>query len=180
MVTVCLIATGMLIGWVASSAFGANSWNALSAIGGWVGGLGAFYAAYVAIKIAREQAERDTYKLYIEAYDVQGTEYITSSDSSGNIVNGRPMGHLKIKVYNSGLRPIELVKLIFIHEFGQGYIPITCCFVEAGKQNEWEYKDDIYFTYHNRIIPIDSNRLLDGDIEIMDAAGAYHKVHKVE
>ncbi len=178
--TICLIAVGLLIGWVASSAFGANNWNALSAIGGWVGGLGAFYAAHVAIGLAKAQADRDTYKLKIEAYDVQGDVNFIKLDSEGNIVSDRPSGYLKINAYNSGLRPIELVKLVYVHEHGTGHLPITSCFVEAGKRVEFGFPEAIYFTKGAAVFPIYSNRLLDGDIKVVDAAGVYHEVHEIK
>jgi hypothetical protein len=170
--TVCLISIGLLLGWVLSAWAGKDAWVALGAIGSWVGGLGALAAAAAALYISHRQEKRDTHKLYIEAYDIQ-------SDVTFTNVGDRPSGHFKIIAYNSGFRPIELVKLVFVHEFGEGHLQITDCVVEAGRRSEWEYKNFITFISGKHMFSIYSNRLLDGDIKVMDATGIYHEVDKV-
>lgn len=178
--SVCLIAVGLLVGWVSSSAFGGNSWNALSAIGGWVGGLGAFYAAFVATKIAREQADRDTYKLYVVASELKGGMVFSDIRVGGNLVQERHSGDLVLEAFNSGLRPIQIVKLNYIHdEFGSGSRRLHEFHVEAGKSAKWVWSERDGAVFNgNETISIYSNLLLECCLTVTDAAGVVHEVHK--
>lgn len=178
--TFCLIAVGLLIGWVASASFGSNSWNALSAIGGLVGGLGAFYAAFVATKIAREQADRDTYKLYVEASESKGSMQFGEFSVDGSFVPERYSGDLVLEAFNSGLRSIQIVKLSYFHdELGAGSKRLQDFHVEAGKSAKWTWSDRDGASFNGQESKsIYSNVLLECKLTVTDAAGVTHEVHK--
>jgi hypothetical protein len=115
--------------------------------------------------------------LHIEGYDVkQSGATFLKTDEQGNEIPDRGPGHLKLKAFNTGMRQIELIKVIYRYENSEFYIQMSGVLVEAGRQTIWEFKDAIFITSELGIFPIYSNRLLDFQLRVMDAAGVIHDV----
>lgn len=177
----CLIAVGLLIGWVASASFGSNSWNALSAIGSWIGGIGALAAAGAALFISHKQEIRDTYKLSVSIFESFGkpiASFVISDEVTGKVID-RGEGFIVVRAQNSGLRSIEIVEIRYEYDGFKGALALNGFVVDPGRRAQIELKDKLVIIKGGSISRVWPNRLLDCNVTVMDAAGVIHEVHKV-
>ncbi|UOX90438.1 hypothetical protein MUY14_07385 [Amycolatopsis sp. FBCC-B4732] len=94
---------------------GTNDWAGL---GQWVGGLGAFYAAWAALRIARDEAgrenRRENERLRVHAYFVSGSwtysdvVHVGTNNGEQRLENKRPT----MKIENVGTDPVTDVAVV--------------------------------------------------------------------
>lgn len=115
---VLLIALGILIGGACNFfAQGDVFWPVFSAVGAWVGGLGAFYAAYIALGIANRQIERDSYRLEVykelvfPEHPIRPTLLTPDPEMDADM-----RAFVRVHISNTGLRPIQIVNLHVVYK----------------------------------------------------------------
>ena len=176
-VTFCLIALGFLFGWSMSSWAGKDVWTAIGAIGSWFGGFGAVYAAHVALKIANRQADEDTHKLKVNATFSDGLFIVRDFETSrDDFLYKEFRGTLVLQAYNSGRRPIELVRLVYTSEVYSGSIELKDFLIPAGCRRELNIHPSGYVDYGQISRSLSIGFLFACELAVEDAAGGTYNL----
>ncbi|WP_410597336.1 hypothetical protein [Amycolatopsis sp. lyj-23] len=133
---------------------GTNGWAGL---GQWAGGLGAFFAAWAALDIAKQEARRESDREAARGY-VQA-HYVKVSQTE---VGARGI-HLRIE--NQGDQPIIDVGAVAVHIHGEAGEVVVPCSLPAGRRDVLLRED---LPWDPWIWP--DNNDLDGTIEQMTLA----------
>lgn len=176
--TICLIGLGFLFGWSVAEWTGKDTWSAIGAIGSWFGGFGAVYAAFVALQIANRQSNEDTYKLKIETIFSDNLLILRELETSDDeFLHGDFNGKLILQAYNSGRRPIELVRLIYKSKISSGYIEFTEFLVPPGSRRKLEVMPSGFVDFGHISKSLNIGFLFACDLSVEDAAGVIHQIN---
>ncbi|WP_288739525.1 hypothetical protein [uncultured Rheinheimera sp.] len=114
-----LLVLGGLVGNSLSTPnFNSTFWSMFSAIGSWAGGIAAAFAAFIALKIADRQIDRDNYRIQafkepsFNELDIDVDEELKGALILMNFIIKNNF-KFSIKVANTGLRPIQMSSVHF-------------------------------------------------------------------